>query len=257
MGIIKSKRIKVSSKVRSRQSEKKHSLSLFSLIDKRIEGSNKPDVKVPKKVKKLKIKVPNPPKAMKKSEKHSFTLFHAAPSKHKINIKNEKPKAIKLSPKAKKKHEFSLFHSAVKKLKDAEEKAKVSKPEKQSFPLFKKPEAAKKVEKEESPEIKELKKGALSKANSIKRKRKHIKEKYEDLCWIIKVFLGRYFKIRNQFTHDELVEKIKGKRIAPEAKNMVIELSNDIEQISYFGKKLNRKEFLNIHSKFVEILKLL
>lgn len=100
----------------------------------------------------------------------------------------------------------------------------------------------------------ELKKLAIKKIKKIKKQRIYQK-KFDSFAFVFRVFIEQKFHIKRSFTHEEFSMALNKKRINPEIKNRIINLSSEINLIEFAGKKIDNKKINALIKEFEELIK--
>jgi hypothetical protein len=98
----------------------------------------------------------------------------------------------------------------------------------------------------------ELDSGALRQLKKLNRKR--IKNTITDINKIFKIYLQEKYKLKQSLTYEELIEKIKSKKIKKPLKQRIISLAAEINNIEYNFAKFDKKIFRLLSQKLKEII---
>lgn len=100
----------------------------------------------------------------------------------------------------------------------------------------------------------ELKRLAILKINKIKKSR-FSQKLFNQFVFFFYKFIEERLSIKKQLTYEELISKLREKRIKRHIKNKFIKLSSEINRIQYGNEEINKQKFTELIKKFEEIIK--
>jgi len=100
----------------------------------------------------------------------------------------------------------------------------------------------------------ELKELALKKISQIKKKRL-IREKIDYIAFIFKVFIEKKIGIKNNKTHEEIIEILKEKRVKKELRGKIYAIFKLLNELEYSSKNINKKQLEMVFFEIKEVIK--
>ena len=113
--------------------------------------------------------------------------------------------------------------------------------------LFSKKEARPK------PKKSRLKNLALKKLRKIE-KIKSTEEKFNKFVFIFRIFIKKSLRIKNQFTHNELIKELEKRDLKPMTKRKITNLSLEINKIEFANQELNPIQLEKMFKQLREII---